>query len=95
MLFRSNFKLKSQGSSAGHNGLKNIELNLKTSKYKRLKIGISNNKNIDTKDYVLGKLTFEENKELDAILNIVPNIFNDFLNMNFDLLMNKYNKKMN
>ena len=41
-----NFKLKPTGSSAGHNGLKNIELMLGTQDYKRLKIGISNNKQL-------------------------------------------------
>lgn len=87
------YKLKLKGSSGGHNGLKNIELHLKTNLYKRLKIGISNNKNIDTKDYVLGKITKEEQNKLDDILNIAPNIFDDFLNMSFDKLMNKYNHK--
>ena len=38
-----NYKLKLSGSSAGHNGLKNIEECLKTKDYKRLKIGISKN----------------------------------------------------
>ena len=55
-----NFKLKDKGSSGGHNGLKDIENNLGTNEYKRLKIGISNNKNIDTKDYVLGKINSDE-----------------------------------
>lgn len=87
------YKLKSKGSSGGHNGLKDIERHLGTQEYKRLKIGISNNKNIDTKDYVLGKFSPEENKLLKNIYEIVPNIFEDFLKLNFDQLMNKYNKK--
>ncbi|MEI3507990.1 MAG: aminoacyl-tRNA hydrolase [Bacilli bacterium] len=37
-------KLRYKGSSGGHNGLKNIENHLKTQDYKRLKIGISNDK---------------------------------------------------
>ena len=49
-------KLKLRGSSGGHNGLKNIEKQLKSNEYKRIKIGISNDKEMDTKDYVLGKL---------------------------------------
>ena len=49
------YRLRYKGSSGGHNGLKNIELHLSTKDYKRIKIGISNDKNIDTKDYVLGK----------------------------------------
>ena len=54
------YRLRYKGSSGGHNGLKNIELNLGNNEYKRIKIGISNNKNIDTKDYVLGKFTQDE-----------------------------------
>lgn len=85
------YKLKSKGSSGGHNGLKNIEQNLGTKEYKRLKIGISKNKNIDTVSFVLGKFTKEEKCILNNILNLVPDIFNDFLISSFDNLMNKYN----
>ena len=87
------YKLKQKGSSGGHNGLKNIELHLKTQEYKRLKIGISNNKLIDTKDYVLGKISKEEKDKLNEVLNIIPNIFDDYLNLSFNELMNKYNGK--
>ena len=52
-------KLKYKGSSGGHNGLKNIIQNINTEEFKRLKIGISNNLNIDTKSYVLIKLNQE------------------------------------
>lgn len=85
------YKLKASGSSGGHNGLKNIENNLGTNKYKRLKIGISNDKNRDTKDYVLGKFGIEEKKILDNIIEKSENIINDFFLISFDLLMTKYN----
>lgn len=85
------FKLKYKGSPGGHNGLKNIELHLHTNVYKRMKIGISNNKSLDTKDYVLGKFTKEELEILDSILTKVPFIVSDFLTKDFDLVMNKYN----
>ena len=86
-------KLKLSGSSGGHNGLKNIELHLKTQNYKRIKIGISNNKNMDTKDYVLGKLSKEEKEAIEKIKNLMPNIFKDYLHTSFDNVMNKYNRK--
>lgn len=82
-------KLKLQGSSGGHNGLKNIELHLKTKEYKRIKIGISNNKDIDTKDYVLGKIT--DNTLLEETIKIVCNALEDYFKLSFDNLMNKYN----
>ncbi len=86
-------KLKYKGSSGGHNGLKNIELNLGTSCYKRVKIGISNNKKIDTKDYVLGHFSLEEQNILHSILKEMPNLFHDYLEMPFDSVMSKYNRK--
>lgn len=86
-------KLKFSGSSGGHNGLKNIELHLGTKNYKRLKIGIENNKLLDTKDYVLGKFSVEELKKLESIDNCFLNILNDYLILPFDELMSKYNHK--
>ena len=86
-------KLKYKGSSGGHNGLKNIELHLKTKEYKRLKIGISKNKNFDMKDYVLGKFAKEEKEKIESVLNTVIDIFDDFCTISFENVMNKYNKK--
>lgn len=84
-------RLREQGSSGGHNGLKNIELNLATSRYKRLKIGVGNNKNIDTKDYVLGKFSGEELNKIDESIKKASEIIDDFLVEDFSVMMNKYN----
>ena len=84
-------RLRLSGSSGGHNGLKNIEENLGTKNYKRMKFGISNNKNIDTKDYVLGSFSSEERNKINEILPITVNILDDFVVMSFANLMNKYN----
>lgn len=85
------YRLRYKGSSGGHNGLKNIELNIGTQNYKRIKIGISNNKNIDTKNYVLGKFNNEEFILLKNILDKIPFIIDDYFDISFDNLMNKYN----
>lgn len=87
------YKLKQSGSSGGHNGLKNIELHLNTKDYKRLKIGISNNKKMDTKDYVLGSFSVSETELLNTIIEKSANILDDFLNYSFDKVMNIYNTK--
>lgn len=84
-------KLKQNSSSGGHNGIKNIELHLGTKNYKRLKIGISNDKTIDTKNYVLGKINKEERKILDESIDRCINIIDDYFKMNFIDLMSKYN----
>lgn len=85
------YRLRYKGSSGGHNGLKNIELNLSTNEYKRIKIGISNNKMIDTKDYVLGRFILSEQKLINEIINLMPAIIEDYLDNSFDRVMSKYN----
>ena len=84
-------KLKFKGSSGGHNGLKNIAQNIGTEEFKRLKIGISNNKNYDTKDYVLGHFNKEELDLIDKASDIAVNIIEEFSISKFDNIMNKYN----
>src|SRR5574344_977171 len=81
-------KLKERGSSGGHNGLKNIESQLKTDEYKRIKIGISNDKTIDTKDYVLGKLSQSDKKIIKESVEKAATIAIDTMdNVHFQNLM--------
>lgn len=86
-------RLRLFGSSGGHNGLKNIEFLLGSNKFKRFRIGIGNNKFIDTKDYVLGKFGSDDMKKFNEILPVTVSILNDFCkkNSNFEVIMNKYN----
>ena len=88
-----NYKLKDTGTSGGHNGLKDIESNIGTKDYKRLKIGISNNKGMDTKDYVLGKLSKEDRKAIDNLFDEIKLVIDDYFDIDFPSLMNKYNRK--
>ena len=87
MLFRSG------GSSGGHNGLKDIESKIGTSNYKRLKIGISKENDIDTKDYVLGKFSIKENSILNDLFENLCDVIDDYFSLSFSDLMNKYNRK--
>lgn len=84
-------RLRYKGSSGGHNGLKNIAFHLNTEDFKRLKIGISNNKLMDTKDYVLGKFSKEEKEVIEKMKPTINELLQDFLNLDFDRLMGKYN----
>lgn len=82
-------------TSGGHNGIKNIIECLGTKEFTRLKIGISNNKNYDTKDYVLGKFSKEESDILTNIYSNLENIINDFIELDTDKLKQKYNSMNN
>jgi peptidyl-tRNA hydrolase, PTH1 family len=66
------YKLATNSSSAGHNGVQNIIDMLGTKEFKRMRIGIKNeNENasapskIETSDFVLGKITKEELEEIE------------------------------
>ncbi len=85
------YRLRLFGSSGGHNGLKNIEDCLGTNRFRRFRIGISNNKDIDTKDYVLGKFSKGDIKAIDEFLPKTVDILNDFVKLSFERLMSKYN----
>ncbi|MDD2409414.1 MAG: aminoacyl-tRNA hydrolase [Bacilli bacterium] len=89
------YKIKYNSSSGGHNGIKSIINVLKTEEFIRIKIGISNDKEIKTKDYVLGQFTKKEKELLNEIKNSIYDIINDFKeNNSVDYLMNKYNNKI-
>ena len=85
-------KLKKNGSCGGHNGIRNIIDNLKTDKFKRLKVGLSKN-NTDMVSFVLGKFSNVEKCKLDNVLKETNNILDDYFTLTFDNLMSKYNKK--
>ena len=57
-------KVKMGGSPAGHNGLKSIDNHIGQG-YMRVRIGIDNDKNIPTADYVLGKPSPDDFKILE------------------------------
>ena len=92
-LLVGNYKLRSRGSSGGHNGLKNIEENLGSSNYKRLKIGISKDKSLETKDYVLGTLSNEDQNTLNLLFKDLCDVLDDYFQLDFGDLMSKYNRK--
>ena len=87
-------KIKEKVSSGGHNGLKNIESQLGTNEYKRIKIGISNNKQMDTKDYVLEKLSIKERNHLKPTIEKAADAVLDYFHTPFQELMSKYNVKI-
>ena len=82
-------------SSGGHNGIKDIERKLGTREFVRLKIGISNDRNIDTKDYVLSKFSDDENEILSKTYIKIKNILEDFAVYDVNKLKQIYNSKNN
>lgn len=86
-------KIVYNSSCGGHNGIRDIERCLGTKKYTRLKIGIAHDKSMDTKDYVLGSFSKDEQKEMMRIDQYLENVISDFCCMNLEHLMSKYNRR--
>ncbi len=87
------YKLKKNSSAGGHNGIKSIIQNLGNNEFCRLKIGISNDKTINTKDYVLGKFSKKEMEEFNLMIVTFNKIINCFIKDGIDRTMNIYNTK--
>ncbi|WP_262887122.1 aminoacyl-tRNA hydrolase [Blattabacterium cuenoti] len=88
-----NFRLKGKGGSGGHNGLKNIEKEIGTSHYARLRFGINKNflsKKIDS--YVLENWKNEEIEYLFPKLDIGIKIIFSFVKNGLHKTMNRFNR---
>ena len=63
-------RLRPDGSSGGHNGLRDIERALGTSGYPRLRVGIDPpTAPLPQKDYVLGSFTEEQRRRIDPAID--------------------------
>ena len=84
-------RLRHAGSCGGQNGMRNIIDLLGTQNINRIRIGISNDKTIDTKDYVLGKFSKEEKETfMESAIKAKDALIYSF-DHNFEDVMNKFN----
>ena len=87
-------RLKSKGSDGGHNGLKDTQEKLQTTKYNRFRFGISSDFSKGRQvDYVLGNWSEEENDSLKERLKISTQIIESFVLSGLKNTMNDYNGK--
>lgn len=87
-------RLKTKGSDGGHNGLKDIQDKLQTSKYNRFRFGISDTFSKGRQvDYVLGEWNEEENSKLDERLKVSSELIKSFALAGVNNTMNQFNGK--
>ena len=87
-------RLKTKGSDGGHNGLKDIQAQLNTTKYNRFRFGISAEFSKGQQiDYVLGEWSEEELKELPGRLKISAELIESFATAGVSNTMNSFNGK--
>jgi PTH1 family peptidyl-tRNA hydrolase len=87
-------RLRGKGSAAGHNGLKDIESELNTPNYARLRFGIGQqNKPFDQVKFVLDKWNKNEEKDIKKRIDICTEIVISFGLEGLSNTMNKFNGK--
>ncbi|WP_185864448.1 aminoacyl-tRNA hydrolase [Blattabacterium cuenoti] len=88
------FRLREKGGDGGHNGLKNIEKEIGTSNYARLRFGIKKSFKKKIEDYVLSHWKNEELKFLIPKLDLGTRIILSFVKDGLQNTMNKFNNKI-
>ena len=87
-------RMRAKGSSAGHNGLTNIEQILNTSQYPRLRFGIGDEFSKGRQvDYVLSQFPQEQIAELPEIMDLAVEMILSFGTIGIHQTMSEYNKK--
>jgi len=87
-------RMKQKGSDGGHNGLKDIQKVLNTSKYPRLRFGVGNNFfHGQQANYVLGEWDFEERSKLGERINKASEMTLAFGAIGIQYTMNQFNGK--
>ena len=85
-------RIRSKGSSGGHNGIKSIINRLQDENFKRIRIGIGKDNNIPIVDYVLGKFSNDDMSKLEEKFGVVNKVIEDFIDdVDFHTIESKYN----
>ncbi len=86
-------RMRTKGSAAGHNGLKNIELLLNGQDYSRLRFGIGNTFSKGQQvDFVLSNFSKEEITELPALMDKAAEMAYSFCTIGPERTMNFHNQ---
>lgn len=84
-------RCRQQGSPGGHNGLKNIIAHIKSTEFKRIRVGIGRDPKIKIIDYVLMKIPTVDQKAMDEAFDMAAHAALLAVEKGFDVAMNAYN----
>jgi PTH1 family peptidyl-tRNA hydrolase len=85
-------RMKGKGSDGGHNGLKDIQVVLKTVEYTRLRFGVGNDFSKGRQaDYVLGEWSKDEQLALPERIQTATEFIKSFSFVGLDMTMTTWN----
>lgn len=83
-------RIRPQGSSGGHNGIKSIIANLVTEEFIRIKIGVGHPQ-FDLIPHVLGRFSKEDRKVVEETMMVAVSSVEAIIGTGIEDAMNKYN----
>lgn len=87
-------RIRKRGSAGGHNGLKNIILNLGHDEFQRIRVGVGEKPaEYDLINYVLGRFSVEDGKIISESVKEAAEAIEVMITEGADKAMNKFNKK--
>ena len=87
-------RIRKNGSSGGHRGMKSIIENLGTQEFARIRVGIDKpNENMEVVDYVLRQLSKKELEILNETIMKAPSMIDVTIKDGLNTMMNLFNGK--
>ena len=84
-------RVRAKGSAGGHNGLSDIIAKLKSNEFARCRVGVGTPEFGDSINYVLGKPSPSEQRELDDAIEKAKQAVFCWLDEGIDVTMNRFN----
>ena len=84
-------RIRKDGSSGGHNGLKSVEAALGTNAYARMRLGVGGGK--PDPNWVLGRFTKEEKPAVDRMVAEACDALRCWMDEGIEKAMTKFNRK--
>jgi PTH1 family peptidyl-tRNA hydrolase len=87
-------RIKPKGSAAGHNGMKSVIANLKTSDLVRVRLGIHPGRPIESgAEFVLAPVRRSQRKELDGFVDYAADAVRSIIAEGVEKAMTKFNRR--
>lgn len=78
-------RVRKSGSAGTHNGMRNIVLELNSTEFARLRVGIGRDDRMNLADYVLSHVSKENKEKLEPAFDVAVNVIEQFINLKGDV----------